>query len=165
LDRRIAELEKELAEWVRHEEAARRLISIPGIGVLNATALIAAIGQGESFARGRDLAAWHGLVPRQVTTGGKPRLVGISKRGNKYLRKLLIHGTRAALPTLLASDLVGGMAAWPDDENAQKRRCSRAGQQTGAYGLGSITTTQRDVPFRCLGDDIIWIGRLRIAMR
>ena len=84
-------------------------MSIPGIGVLNATALIAAIGQAESFARGRDLAAWLGLVPRQVTTGGKPRLVGISKRGNKYLRKLLIHGARAALPTLLegASPLAG----------------------------------------------------------
>jgi transposase len=63
--------------------------------------LIAAIGNGETFRRGRDLAAWLGLVPRQVTTGGRPRLVGISKRGNKYLRKLLIHGARAALPSLL----------------------------------------------------------------
>src|SRR3974377_213805 len=103
LDRRIAEFDKELAQWTRNEEAARRLMTIPGIGVLNASALIAAIGQGESFARGRDLAAWLGLVPRQVTTGGRPRLVGISKRGNKYLRKLLIHGARAALPTLLES--------------------------------------------------------------
>jgi transposase len=103
LDFRIAELDKEFVKWTRKEEAARRLMTIPGIGVLNATALIAAIGQGESFARGRDLAAWLGLVPRQVTTGGKPRLVGISKRGNKYLRKLLIHGARAALPTLLVS--------------------------------------------------------------
>ena len=103
LDRRIAELDKEFVDWTRKEEAARRLMTIPGIGVLNATALIAAIGQGESFARGRDLAAWLGLVPQQVTTGGKPRLVGISKRGNKYLRKLLIHGARAAVPTLLVS--------------------------------------------------------------
>ena len=103
LDRRIAEFDKELTEWARDDEAARRLRTIPGIGVLNATALVAAIGHGESFARGRDLAAWLGLVPRQVTTGGKPRLVGISKRGNKYLRKLLIHGARAALPTLLES--------------------------------------------------------------
>ena len=70
---------------------------------MNATALIAAIGRADSFTRGRDLAAWLGLVPRQVTTGGKPRLVGISKRGNKYLRKLLIHGARGALPTLLES--------------------------------------------------------------
>jgi transposase len=103
LDRRIAEFDKELTEWARDDEAAHRLRTIPGIGVLNATALVAAIGHGESFARGRDLAAWLGLVPRQVTTGGKPRLVGISKRGNKYLRKLLIHGARAALPTLLES--------------------------------------------------------------
>jgi transposase len=110
LDRRIAEFDKELAEWARKEDAARRLMSIPGIGVLNATALIAAIGQGESFARGRDLAAWLGLVPRQVTTGGRPRLVGISKRGNKYLRKLLIHGARAALPVLLESSTALG--AW-----------------------------------------------------
>lgn len=109
-DRRIAELDKEFAEWTRKKEAARRLMTIPGIGVLNATALIAAIGQGESFARGRDLAAWLGLVPRQVTTGGRPRLVGISKRGNKYLRKLLIHGARAALPTLLASST--SLGAW-----------------------------------------------------
>jgi transposase len=63
-----------------------------------ATALIAAIGKAETFEHGRDLAAWLGLVPRQWTTGGKPRLMGISKRGNKYLRKLLIHGARAALP-------------------------------------------------------------------
>jgi transposase len=110
LDRRIAELDKEFAEWVRNEEAARRLMTIPGIGVLNATALIAAVGRADSFARGRDLAAWLGLVPRQVTTGGKPRLVGISKRGNKYLRKLLIHGARAALPTLLESTTP--LAAW-----------------------------------------------------
>jgi transposase len=110
LDRRIAELDKEFAEWTRNEETARRLMTIPGVGVLNATALIAAIGQGESFARGRDLAAWLGLVPRQVTTGGRPRLVGISKRGNKYLRKLLIHGARAAMPTLCES--ATSLGAW-----------------------------------------------------
>jgi transposase len=68
-----------------------------------ATALVAAIGDGQSFARGRDLAAWLGLVPRQVTTGGRPRIVGITKRGNKYLRKLLIHGARSALPGLVNS--------------------------------------------------------------
>src|SRR6185295_4178992 len=113
---------------------------------------------------GRDLAARLGLVPRQVTTGAKPRLVGISKRGNKYLRKLLIHGARAALPTLLEqSDLVGGMAARPDDENAQKRRRGRAGQQAGASGLGGAAA-RRDVPFRRLGGGIIRIGRLRNAL-
>ena len=103
LDQRITALDEEFAAGARDDEAARRLASIPGIGVLNATALLAAIGTGESFARGRDLAAWLGLVPRQATTGGKPRLLGISKRGNKYLRKLLIHGARAAMPSLAAS--------------------------------------------------------------
>jgi transposase len=103
LDQRIAAFDNEFAAYARSDNNARRLATIPGIGVLNATALVAAIGNGETFARGRDLAAWLGLVPRQVTTGGKPRLVGITKRGNKYLRKLLIHGARSVLPVLAAS--------------------------------------------------------------
>jgi transposase len=94
LDRRIA---------VFDNEFARRLATIPGIGVLNATALVAAVGNAQTFACGRDLAAWLGLVPRQITTGGKPRLVGITKRGNKYLRKLLIHGARSVMPILAGS--------------------------------------------------------------
>ena len=104
LDRRIAAFDAEFVSWARENEDARRLASIPGVGVMISTALIAAIGRAESFTRGRDLAAWLGLVPRQSTTGGKPRLLGISKRGNKYLRKLLIHGARAALPHLAERD-------------------------------------------------------------
>jgi transposase len=103
LDHRIAAFDNEFAARARSDADARRLATIPGIGVLNATALVAAIGNGETFARGRDLAAWLGLVPRRVTTGGKPRLVGITKRGNTYLRKLLIHGARSVLPGLAAS--------------------------------------------------------------
>lgn len=110
LDRRIAELDDELATRARTDPAARRLATVPGIGVLNATALVAALGDGAAFARGRDLAAWLGLVPRQVTTGGKARLLGISKRGNVYLRTLLIHGARAALPALTRS--TGPLGAW-----------------------------------------------------
>src|SRR5829696_7904556 len=100
LDRRIAVFDDEFARHARENAAARR---IPGVGVMNATALVAAIGNAETFARGRDLAAWLGLVPRQATTGGKPRLLGISKRGNIYLRTLLIHGARAAMPSLSKS--------------------------------------------------------------
>ena len=85
LDRRIEAFDDEFAAQAKTDDAARRLATIPGIGVLNATALAAAVGNAASFARGRDLAAWLGLVPRQMTTGGKPRLLGISKRGNKYL--------------------------------------------------------------------------------
>jgi len=100
LDRRIDALNTEIASKARDDEAARRLLSIPGVGVLGATALIAAVGDGADFRRGRDLAAWLGLVPRQHSTGGKTKLLGISKRGNKYLRMLFIHGARAALPSL-----------------------------------------------------------------
>lgn len=108
LDRRIGAFDSEFAARARTDEAARRLSTIPGIGVLNATALVAAIGTGDAFGRGRDLAAWLGLVPRQATTGGKPRLLGISKRGNGYLRKMLIHGARAALPSLAQTQTLLG---------------------------------------------------------
>src|ERR1700750_1010730 len=108
LDRRIEAFDDEFAARAKTDDAARRLATIPGIGVLNATALAAAVGNAASFARGRDLAAWLGLVPRQMTTGGKPRLMGISKRGNKYLRKLLIHGARAALPYVAEKDTALG---------------------------------------------------------
>jgi len=74
------------------EAAARRLITMPGIGPLGATALLAAVGDGRQFRKARDLAAWLGLVPKQHSTGGKPTLLGISKRGNPYVRRLLIHG-------------------------------------------------------------------------
>jgi transposase len=100
LDRRIAELDAEFVAYARQDEACRRLIEIPGIGATIATALVAAVGRGRAFEAGRDMAAWLGLVPRQRSTGGVPRLLGISKRGNKYLRKLLVHGARAALPHL-----------------------------------------------------------------
>jgi transposase len=103
LDRRIVALDNEFAAHARTDADTRRLATIPGIGVLNATALVAAVGNAQTFARGRDLAAWLGLVPRQITTGGKPRLVGITKRGNKYLRKLLVHGARSVMPALAAS--------------------------------------------------------------
>jgi transposase len=83
LDARIAAFDAEFMALARTNEAVRRLASVPGIGALNATALVAAVGDGSAFGRGRDMAAWLGLVPRQATTGGKPRLLGISKRGNR----------------------------------------------------------------------------------
>src|SRR5271166_6336300 len=104
LDRRIAAFDTEFVRWVKENEEARRLTTIPGVGAIVASALVAAIGHAESFERGRDLAAWLGLVPRQFTTGGKPKLLGISKRGNKYLRRQLIHGARAALPYVAERD-------------------------------------------------------------
>lgn len=102
LDQRIKAYDDEFAALAREDAQARRLSGIPGIGVINATALLAAVGDGSAFARGRDLAAWLGLTPRQHSTGGKTKMLGISKRGNRYLRKQLIHGARAALPHLAA---------------------------------------------------------------
>ena len=78
--------------------------------MLGVTALVVAVGDGEAFRRARDMPAWLGLVPRQMTTGGKPRLLGITKRGNRYLRTLLIHGARATLPSLSRQPTAQG--AW-----------------------------------------------------
>lgn len=110
LDLRVKGYDDELAALTREDAQARRLATIPGIGVINATALLAAIGDGSAFAKGRDLAAWLGLTPRQHSTGGKTKLLGISKRGNGYLRKQLIHGARAAMPHLAAKP--NQLGAW-----------------------------------------------------
>lgn len=102
LDEQVKAYDEEFAVLTRTNEQARRLASIPGIGIINATALLSAVGDGSAFAKGRDLAAWLGLTPRQHSTGGKTKMLGISKRGNRYLRKQLIHGARAAMPHLAA---------------------------------------------------------------
>lgn len=91
LDERIAAFDKEFMTMAREDAATQRLMSIPGIGAINATAFVAAVGNAEAFGRGRDLAAWLGLTPRQASTGGRQKLLGISKRGNRYLRSTLIH--------------------------------------------------------------------------
>jgi len=97
LDERVDDMDKKIKLLASSNEDAKRLQQIPGIGPITATALISAIGDGKQFKRGRDLAAWLGLTPRQHSSGGKDRLLGISKRGDAYLRTLLIHGARAVL--------------------------------------------------------------------
>jgi transposase len=97
LDERVSKFEIKLSAIAAQNEDCQRLLSIPGIGLLTATALIAAIGDINVFKNGRELAAWLGLVPRQHSTGGKPTLLGISKRGDSYLRTLLIHGGRTVV--------------------------------------------------------------------
>ena len=93
----IEQAEALIQRAAQQSEACRRLDAIPGIGPLTATALIAAIGNGGAFRKGREFAAWLGLVPREHSTGGKQKLLGISKRGNGYLRKLFVQGARAVL--------------------------------------------------------------------
>jgi len=97
MDRQVDELERQIQLWHRENEASRRLAEIPGIGPITASAIVATVGKAKEFKNGRQLAAWMGLVPRQNSSGGKQNLLGISKRGDTYLRTLLIHGARSVI--------------------------------------------------------------------
>jgi transposase len=97
LDRQVKEFERQIIAWHRGSELSQKLEKIPGIGALAASALVASIADARSFKNGRQVSAWLGLVPRQSSTGGKPTLLGMSKRGDAYLRTLLIHGARSAI--------------------------------------------------------------------
>ena len=97
LDRQVTEVEQQITRWHKSDERSRKLEKVPGIGPITASALVATIGDARAFQHGRQLAAWLGLVPRQHSSGGKTRLHGISKRGDVYLRTLLIHGARSVL--------------------------------------------------------------------
>jgi len=97
LDKQVDELGDEILKWHRASEASRRLEGIPGIGPITASALVATAGDARNFKNARQFAAWLGLVPRQNSSGGKNQLLGISKRGDVYLRTLLIHGARAVV--------------------------------------------------------------------
>lgn len=97
ITRKIEQLEQQILRWHRGNADSRRLAEVPGIGALTATALVASIGDARNFHDGRQVAAWLGLVPRQHSSGGKANLLGISKRGDGYLRRLLVHGARAVV--------------------------------------------------------------------
>lgn len=94
-DAAVRNLTQELEALAKKDPACQRLMTVPGVGPLVATAMVAAVADGSAFGRGRDFAAWLGLVPRQMSTGDKTRLGGITKRGNTYLRRMFIHGTRS----------------------------------------------------------------------
>ena len=96
-DQRVADYDDRIDQMAQADEQAQRLMTIPGVGPKVATALLGAIGDISAFKNGRELAAWLGLVPRQCSTGGKSTLLGISKRGDVYIRTLLIHGSRSVL--------------------------------------------------------------------
>ncbi len=104
LDARVADLDGEIDAIAKNDPAAKRLQQLRGIGPITATALVAAVGDGAQFANGRQMSAALGLTPRQRSSGGKERLLGISKRGNSYLRTLLIHGARAVVRTAKHKD-------------------------------------------------------------
>ena len=110
LDDRIEGLDQRIAQSVKNDPVSQRLMELRGVGPLTASALAGALGDGKAFSKGRDFAASLGLVPRQNTTGDKVRLLGISKRGDGYLRKLLVHGARAVLRH--AKDREDGLSQW-----------------------------------------------------
>jgi transposase len=116
LDLQIAGIERRLQDWLKEDKACKAIAAIPGVGLLTATATVATMGDAKAFKSGREFAAWLGLVPKQVGTGGKVQLLGISRRGDTYVRTLLIHGARS----VLFHGKHGG--AWA--EQLQKRRPS-----------------------------------------
>jgi len=97
LDRQAGEIEAQIVTWHRDNELSRKLAEVPGIGPITASALVATVSDAKNFDNARQLAAWIGLVPRQNSSGGKNVLLGISKRGDTYLRTLLIHGARSVI--------------------------------------------------------------------
>lgn len=99
LSSQIEATSQQIERIAEQDAVCQRLQQIPGVGPLIATAMVAAVGNGSAFVKGRDFAAWLGLVPRQHSTGGKAKLLGISKRGNPYLRRLFVHGARSILTT------------------------------------------------------------------
>jgi transposase len=110
LDRQVKQFEKEIIVWHRSSDLSRKLEKIPGIGPLAASALVASIADARNFKNGRQVSAWLGLVPRQCSSGGKATLLGMSKRGDAYLRTLLIHGARSAI--LAAQHKVDNTNGW-----------------------------------------------------
>jgi transposase len=102
LDERIEELDRDFEQIARQDPVAIRLQQVRGIGPLTSTALLATVGDTSQFASGREMAAWFGFKPKQNSSGGKERLLGISKRGDAYLRSLRVHGARAVIRTAQA---------------------------------------------------------------
>ena len=120
LEIEITAITEEIERISNEDAACKRLRQIPGVGPLVSTATVAAIGNGAAFHKGRDFAAWLGLVPRQHSTGGKAKLYGISKRGNVYLRRMFIHGARAVL--LRVKRDTGGFGHWVHQLEARAPR-------------------------------------------
>jgi transposase len=120
VEQQIEGLSDELERIASSDAGCTRIQQIPGIGPIVATAIVAAIGNGAAFRKGRDFSTWLGIVPKQHTTGDKARLLGISKRGNTYLRKILIHGARAAVLRIKRDRVPIG--AWMDGLEARAHR-------------------------------------------
>lgn len=120
LHRQIEETDKLIARICDELEQCRRLVAIPGIGPITATATVAAIGNGAAFKKGRGFSAWLGVVPGEHSTGGKQKLTGTSRRGNKYLRKLFVQGAHTVM--LQSTKQSAGLSTWLSHLTARKRK-------------------------------------------
>ena len=134
LEIRIEELSKQIQRSVQYSDTARRLMTVPGIGPLAASALEASAGNGHQFVNGRFFAAWLGLTPREYSTGGKTTLLGISKRGNTYLRRILIHGADPA-----CRPATGSVIRWEHGLRSSNNACTatRLSSHSRTRSLGS----------------------------
>ena len=132
LDDRMSEIDREISMLAQSDPVAKRLQQLRGVGPIIATALVAAVGNGEQFANGRQMSAAFGLTPRQHSSGGKERLLGISKRGDVYLRSLLIHGARAVIHN--AKDKDDRLSQWAT------RLAARSRPNLAATALANKTT-------------------------
>jgi transposase len=130
LDRQVGELEARIKIWHKESELSRKLEKVPGIGPITASALVATVGDAKSFDNARQLAAWMGLVPKQNSSGGKSVLLGISKRGDTYLRTLLIHGARSAI-------LAAQRKAGKDDDSWLNKLLQRRNHNVAAVALAN----------------------------
>jgi len=126
LDERIEHLSGEITALAHQDAGCKRLVSVPGIGPIISSAMVAAIGTGDAFSKGRDFAAWLGLVPKQISTGDRTILGKISKRGNRYLRVLFVQAAWVVLIKPQSWER-HGLKPWIEAANS----CDRACQQTG----------------------------------
>lgn len=131
LDERIKRQDEAIVRLAQENAEARRLMQLRGVGPITATALVASLGSGKQFKRGRDASAWVGIVPGQHSSGGKDKLLGISKRGDVYLRTLLIHGARSVVKTCKNKD--DALSRWV------QRLCSRRNKNVAAVALANKT--------------------------
>ena len=119
-DERIVGLDQQIQRMIKRDPQAQRLMKLRGVGPITATALSAALGNGNSFNKGRDFAASLGLTPKQHSTGGKERLLGISKRGDPYLRTLLVHGARAVVAAVKRNHKGDELSQWVEQLSSRK---------------------------------------------
>lgn len=134
LDKKINDYDRKIASYATSNEQCRALMKLPGIGPMTATAMVAAVGTGREFSKGREMAAWLGLTPRHRSSGQKTVMQGISKRGDSYLRSLIIHGARSTLR--YCKNKEDKRSQWAQD------KLSRLGANKAAVALANKTARE-----------------------